>query len=177
MTGLEVLPIIALGATAAGTALSAAGSIQQGEYQQDVAKAQAQQTERAAGEAQAVAQREAIQRQEQAKLLLSRQQALAAAGGGSSTDVGTQRLAAGIAAEGDYQARSALFEGDSRAAGLMDQAALLRSQGRQQELAGFINAGSTTLSGISSFASMYQKFKTPEYGYKPLYGPPIGGPR
>ena len=76
MTGLEAA--LAIG----GSLLSAVGSVAGGISADNQAEAQAQAAERQAGEAQAVSQREAIQRSKEAKLLLSRNQALAAASGG-----------------------------------------------------------------------------------------------
>lgn len=144
MTGLETVLGIA------GTIVSAVGSIAAGQAQADAANAQAAAQERRAGEERAAAQRQAAAKAKEARLVMSRQQALAAASGGGAGDPTVMNLMGQVAATGDFNARSALYEGEARGRGLEDQAAIERMQAKQAKLAGFINAGSTILGGLSS---------------------------
>lgn len=154
MSGLETIGLIA---GLAGTAVSAVGAIQQGKAQQAAFNAEAAAQERRGKEEQAAAQREAIRRRTAAQQVLSRQQAVAAASGGGATDKTVLDIMGGTAAEGKFQADTAIYEGDASAAGRRDSAAIARMQGQQARTAGFINAGSTILSGISGYA----KYRTP----------------
>lgn len=148
MSGLEILGALSTG-------LGVIGAIQEGQYANASAKAQAKALERKADEERAASQRQAIRRAQEANLLLSKQQAQAASSGGGATDPTVVRLAQGIAAEGAYQTAGTIFEGESRATGLMDQAALTRWEGKQRKRASFINAGTTLLSGMSE----WQKYR------------------
>lgn len=151
MSGLETIALVA------GTALSAAGAIQQGKAQEAALKAQAQAQEARAKEERAVASREAAKRAERAKQVLSRQQAVAAASGAGATDKTVLDIMSETAAEGDVQSRTALYEGEMRGRGLEYQAAIDRMNARQAKLSGFINAGSTVLSGVGSYYDMKRK--------------------
>lgn len=148
MSGMEILALL-------GTGLSVIGGIQEGNFADASAKAQAKAMERKADEERAASQRQAIRRSQEANLLLSKQQATAAASGGGATDKTVVNLAQGIAGEGAYQSAGALYEGDARAAGLFDQAALTRWEGKQRKMASFIGAGTTLLSGMSE----WQKYR------------------
>lgn len=136
-----------------GALVSAAGSIVGGIAANNQAKAQAQAMTVRAGEERAASQREAIDRSREAKLVMSRQQAVAAASGGGAADPTVVNLMAGVAARGDYNSATALYEGETKGRGLEYQATLTRMQGRQAMFAGFINGASSILSGFSNFQS------------------------
>lgn len=157
MTGLETIGLIAGGI---GSAVSAIGAIATGSAQSAALKAQAAAEERQASEERAASQREAIVRAREARLLMSRQQAVAAASGGGATDPTVLQIMGDTAAQGDFNTQSALYEGEARGRSLEDQAAINRMQARQAKIAGFISAGSTMLSGISSFSSGWAKRKS-----------------
>jgi len=146
------LPVIGIVASIGGTVLSAMGAIQQGRYQEAAMKAQANAQEARAQEERAAAQREAVRRGKEAAFVLSRQQALSAASGGGTADPTVLNLMAGTATEGAYQSQVAVYEGEQRGRGLEYQAAISRMQGRAARRAGFIDAASSVLGGISSFA-------------------------
>lgn len=162
MSGLEVALL------AASTAVSAVGAVSQGIAQKRSAdaqaasmKMQAKERERQAGEERAASQREAAARAKEARLVLSRQQAVAAATGGGATDSSVLKLMGDTAAEGAYQVGSAVYEGESRGRVLDGQAdidryeaGIARMQGRQAMMAGFIGAGESLLNGASTWASM-----------------------
>ena len=160
------LPVIGIVASIGGSLLSAQGAMQQAAYQEAAFKAQAQQqeatakiNEQRAQEERATAQREAVRRGKEAAFMLSRQQALSAASGGGSADTSVLNLMAGTKQEGDYQAQSAVYEGETIGKGLEFQAdldrqgaAISRMQGQAAKKAGFIDAAGAILGGISSFA-------------------------
>lgn len=159
------LPILKTALLLGGAALSAGGAIAEGASQANALNATAKAEERRANEEKAAAQRVAIQRQREARVLLSRQQAVAAASGGTATDPTVLDLVGDTAAEGDYQKDTALYEGNVRAAGLLDQAAIDRARARQARFAGFINAGSTMLNGLSSVGQFQKKPSGGRGGY------------
>lgn len=154
MTGFESFALIA---GLAGTALSAVGAIASGNAQSAGLKAQAAAAERQASEERAASQREAMVRAKEARLMMSRQQAVAAASGGGATDPTVLDIMGDTAQQGEFNTQSALYEGEARGRGLEDQAAISRMQARQAKLAGFIGAGSTMLSGVSEFSKGWAK--------------------
>lgn len=149
-----------------GTAISAVGSILGGVAQSNQLEYQAEVEEVRANEARAVSQREAEKKDREAKYIISKQRAVAAASGGASDDPSVVRLMQDVAAEGDYQSRSALYEGETRGRFMEAQAKLNRMQARQAMFSGFIDAGSSVISGLSGF----DKYKTPTYAGPYAYG-------
>lgn len=169
MTGLETLGLIA---GLAGTAVSAVGTIAAGHSQNEMAKSQAAAAERQASEERASSQREAIQRSKEARLVMSRQQAVAASSGGGAADSTVLNLMGDTASQGWFNQASAIYEGESRGRALEDQAAISRWQGKQAKMASFISAGSTVLSGVSGFSQGWRGMNarkiptmTPSYRY------------
>jgi hypothetical protein len=150
---LTILAVAGAVAGLGGTLMSAGAAQAQGEAEQQSRMLEARAMERKANEDTAASQREGIRRSREASLVASRQQALAAASGGSATDKTVLDLMSGTAEEGAYQSQSALYEGQSRAAGLRSQADISRFQGDQARRAGRSRANATILSGISNFAS------------------------
>jgi hypothetical protein len=144
MTGLEILGAI-------GTGLSAVGTVAGGIAQSNANKAQAEAAERQAQEVRAASQREAMVRAKETRELLSRQQAVAASSGGGATDSSVLDIMGDVAEQGQFNVDSAIFEGESQGRNLEDQAAILRWEGRQKMLSGFVDAGSSVLSGVSGF--------------------------
>jgi len=142
-----------------GTIISAAGSVIGGIAQSNQLEYQAEVEEMRANEARAVSQREAENKNRETKYVQSRQRALAAASGGGAEDPTVTKLMQDVAAEGDYQARTALYEGETKGRFLEAQAKLDRMQARQAMFAGFIDAGSSVISGFSGF----DRYKTPTY--------------
>lgn len=134
-----------------GALVSAAGSIIGGISAKNQAEAQAAAMEVRAGEERAGSQREAIRRSREAKLVMSRQQAVAASSGGDASDPTVVNLMAGVAREGEYQSGAALYEGETKGRNMEYEAKLARMQGRQAMFAGFINGFSSMISGFSSF--------------------------
>lgn len=143
MAGLET--ILAL----AGTATSAIGTIAAGSAAQADAEFQAKQLEAKGQEEFAASQREAAEKRKDARLLLSRSQALAAASG-AGTGGSVLENEQDIAGEGELQALSSLYAGESRKRGLYDQAAASRRSGKAAKMGSYFKAGGTLLSGAGS---------------------------
>jgi hypothetical protein len=164
MSGIETALALA------GTIASAAGAVAGGISASNDAKAQADLAEMQANEARAVSQREADRKSREAKLIMSSQQAKAAASGGGARDPTVLQLMGDVGAEASYQERAALYEGETRGRGLEAQAAIDRMRARQAMLGGFIGAGSSVISGLSSWS----KYQTPGYGSGGYTGYPNG---
>lgn len=162
MAGLETLALVAsAGAGLAGTVASARAQKEQGEAAQRASEMEAAAREREAREREAASQREAISQQKKTDLALSRQQAVAAGSGAGATDATVLDLMGDVAAAGEYNERSALYEGTASARGLDEAADLARFKGEQARKAGKVQSQATILSGLSSFAGTLSKAKFP----------------
>jgi len=149
-----------------GTVAGAVGSYAEGKQARQAAKFESQQLEAQATAAYAKGTKEAALERRKAAILASDTRA-AQAGSGAAFDEGAVETLGDISAEGEYNALSALFEGESQQAGLKAQAAARRWEGKQQAAA----AGRKTLSTILSGASKaYKSYKgnqnTTGAGYK-----------
>lgn len=147
MTGLEML---AIGATLAGSAVSAAGTIAAGKAAQQSADYEAAQLDIKAKEEQAAAQRDAQQYKERKELALSSLQARSAASGFTATDPTTLALADEIERYGTMQEQIAQYGGKSRRRGLEDQATGRRIEGKAARKGAQYSAIGTILGGIGS---------------------------
>lgn len=107
-------------------AMTVLGGMSQADSARDAARANAenarrialankQQTDYAAGQAEAASQHEAEAKRRKAELMLSRAQAVAAASGGGPLDA---TIAGGLIEEGEKDAGYSLYEGTERAKGL-----------------------------------------------------------
>jgi hypothetical protein len=148
------LTVGSMALTAAGSAVSAMGTLAGGNAANDAAIAgaaadrqagsaawdaavrgrdakefEARQLEQAGGQSIAAAQRSAFERRDQGRLLMSKLQARAAASGGGATDPGVLDLAGNIADRSEYDALTEMFKGQDRANGLYDQATSSRLTG------------------------------------------------
>lgn len=138
-----------------GTAVSAVGTIAAGAAQAQAAEYQAKQYEIKAKEERAAAQMEGFQYAQQKRLAQSRTQAVAAASGFSASDPGTLDVIGDIERYGTWQEQVARYGGDSRAQGLIDTAAGIRSSASANMFGSVISAGSTIIGGVGSFFSKY----------------------
>lgn len=182
-TGLETIGLIA---GLAGTAVSAVGTIAAGNAQKASADYEAKQMEQKAAEALASSQREAVDREKQANLVISRQQAGAAASGLGATDPTILQLQSDTFQQGRLNRDMAVYTGESQRAGYLDQAAATRASGEAAKKGSYLAAGGTLLGGISSFGTKYadstrpvgQKsavgsFEGDDYGCFDAYGNPL----
>lgn len=158
---MQALPLALM---AASTAISVGGSVLEGRAQTAAGKAQQQesniegaQLDQQAGQERAAAQRQAIEERRKARFAISRNQAVSAASGAGATDPTVLQLEGDITGEGEYNALTALYEGDDRARYLKSQGAATRFQGRSTAAAGktsstgtYFKAGSSLLSTAGS---------------------------
>jgi hypothetical protein len=149
-------PEIAAIATIGGSIVSGLGQIQAGRAANVSAKFQAAQAQQQAGQERATAQRVAIEERRKANIALSNAQAAAAMSGGGTLDPTVMRLTGGLAQQGEYNALSALFEGEERARGMELGAAAKRMEGKQARRSGMIGGLSTIAAGIGQ--GLYQKY-------------------
>lgn len=127
----------------AGTGLSAAGAIRQGEHSRMIGEFNAKEMERAAAEERAAATRKAEERRLQERRVLSEQRAKAASGGaGTVGGEGYLDLISDTAERGQYYSDLEISGGEARALGWEGRADTTRWQSRAQEGAGVIKAAS-----------------------------------
>lgn len=130
-----------------GSVLSGLGQMQAGKAANVNAKFQAAQMEQQAGQEKATSQRVAIEERRRAAIAGSNAQAAAASSGGGATDPTVLNIMGGLAGQGEYNALTALFEGEEKARGLNLQATSTRMQGKQAKKAGMISGFSTIIGG------------------------------
>lgn len=137
-----------------GTILQASSQMAAGRAAQKAGNMEKAASDVAANNANAAAQRKAIESQRQATLAGSRLQALSAAGGGAS-DPTIVNLAEGIAGKGEYNAMTDLYNGESDAAALTDKGNLAQYEGRVKNQTAKTQAIGSVL---SSAGSLYGKY-------------------
>jgi hypothetical protein len=145
---------MASGVKAGGQIAGGAAARRAGEAKQKASEFTAQQLEQNAGQQQAASQRAAQEELRKSMLLQSRAIAVAAASGGGALDPTVVRLVGSLSKEGQLAFDTAIYGGEERARGMVNQAKATRYEGAQQALAGReaekaarIGAGSTILSG------------------------------
>jgi hypothetical protein len=138
-------------ATLLGGVVSAVGTVASGMAEKRNADFEAKQLEMKGKEDLAASQREALDKKREAALVNSRAQALAAASGaGAGADAPTiVKLMAETAGQGDYNARTVMYGGESRKRGLFDQAKGRRAQGRASLLGSVIGGFGSALGGVA----------------------------
>lgn len=145
------LPIMMVASTVLGTV----GAFQQGQAAQKAAAFEAAQADQQAGQVRAQSQRVAEEERRKTRVLQSRTQALAAASGAGAQDPTVVNLDAQIGATGEYNALSALYEGENKARGYEMQADAARYEGAQTKKAYQMKGLTTALSGGSSLFQRY----------------------
>lgn len=117
-------------------------------------------------EAFAIGQRGALAEKKQADLAISRAVAVAAATGGSASDPTVAKVVGNLASEGNTNAMSALFEGQSTQTSYQNEiiannfnakanAAGYKFKGSAYNMANYDAAAGSLLSGIATFAEKY----------------------
>jgi hypothetical protein len=149
-----------------GTAISAAAAIAQGEAAAKRAKAQAERLRLEAIQEGAVAQQKSVAVRKQSALISSKAQSLLAASGGDVSGPGAEKIFGDIAAEGEYRAQLAMYEGDSRAATLRGAAEDKIAEGRAAQTGGYISAASTVMSGLGSddSSALFDRYSSKKRG-------------
>lgn len=143
------IPELAAIASLAGTAVGAVGSITAGQAQANTASFNAQIAQQQAEREKQIAEREAedFRRRESRVLAAAR----ARRGRSGTTIEGSPLLVdEATAAEIELGAQNTLVWGGTRALRLQQQATLDRSRGRSAMRSGFLNAGSTLLTGVAA---------------------------
>lgn len=134
-------------ATLAATGLQVMGTLQQGRAQQAALNYEAQERERAAAEERAASQREAIEKRGEAERVMSRQKALAAASGAGVVTPSILDIYGDTAQQGEYNAQTALYGGESRARGQISQANAARFKGKAAYKGSLLEAGGQAFAG------------------------------
>jgi hypothetical protein len=145
----------ALGLTALGGAINAAGTIAGGQMQNQAAQYKATQDTINASQTVAAGQRQALDRQWQTRMALSSLRARGAASGLDLTSPSAAGLASSIGSRGAYQAAMDMWQGQNQAAGLLDQAAAERYSGEAAET-GAAYSALGTIAGTG--ASMLKRY-------------------
>jgi hypothetical protein len=125
----------------------------------------AKQEERVGQEQRAAAQRKGLEEKRKETYLQSHLQATAAASGGGADDPTIVKLSSDIAQQGEYNALSQMWSGESQAVGLENQARLDRYSGRTrasalnaEASAARSKADATILGGVGGLFGSFAKF-------------------
>lgn len=137
------------------TVLSAAGAIQQGEAARAIGESARVQYERQANESRAASQRASIEERRKARLAQSRLRALSAASGAGATDPTVVGLSQDIAGQGEYNALTRLYEGESRARGYETAGDIALYEGKAKQSAAGMSAISSIAEGGMSLYDRY----------------------
>lgn len=139
-------------ATLAGTAASVAGSLRAGKAAEQEAEFAAKQQERQAAETLAAGTRQVAERRRTANKLMSDQLASAANSGGGVANPTILDIIGDTAGRGEFLAQSDIFNAESAATGMRDQAAVYRAKGRNARGASWLDAFSEGVSGFGKAA-------------------------
>lgn len=129
------------------TAVSTVAADKQGRDRNKLAGYESDQLEASAKTETAKAQRIANEERRRARITQSRANAVAAGGGGNTSDVGILDLTSDLAADGEYNALTALWNGSEASAGRRMSAAGRRLEGKDSRNAGRVNALNTAIRG------------------------------
>lgn len=176
---MAALPAIAVGASIIGAGVSAAGTLASGDYaaqagkmQQQAQDAEATQLEQNAGQAFASGQRQALEAGQRARLAIGTARAIGAASGVDVSSGSPASVQGELARRGSYQALMEMFNGQSTASGLRNQAAAVRYggdvaaiEGEEKQQASKYSAAATLASGFGSALTTYGGMR-----YPALYG-------
>lgn len=141
------------------TVLSVAGTLEEGKGAVRAAEFEAGQLEEQATARYARGTREAYEAKRAGDIMESRARAVMAAGGGLASDPQAIEQLGRIGAESEYEALTAMYEGETEAAGLRRQAAARRYGGKMKKRAAKFKALSTAISGGSKAYESYKKPK------------------
>lgn len=147
-----MMPVLGVVSSIGGMAMKMMGDQQQAAYQQAVARNNAIALRQKANEEAAVGQREAITEGRKAASVASRARALGAASGTAVASPTQVNIEAGIGAQGESNAMTALWEGMSKAQSADYQADIELFRGKQIAAAQPLQTMSTLISGVGSLA-------------------------
>lgn len=141
--------------TAASAVIGVGTTLMAGKQQDAIAKFEAGQMEANAKAERAASQREAANERKRSDYLQSRAKALAASSGAGASDPTIENIIAGLDAEGEYRALSALYNGEQAAEGMDLGAKVRRIEGSNARSTSRYRAANTLM---SSGASLYEKY-------------------
>lgn len=147
-----------------GTAISAGGSIMQGQQQAALAEAQAGAYEQQAGADRRAASYEITQEQRRQAQAMAAARAQVATSGVTAAGSPTEALSY-QAGEFQMDLEAIKYGSQLRQNNLKTQADISRFQGKQAKTASFINAGSNFISGISQ---LYDPNRAIKFGQSPF---------
>lgn len=154
-----------------GTAVSSVGAIVQGQQQAAMAEAQAKALEQQAqADAQATAFEQAQERRRQELLQSNARAQVGASGVGFQGSPG--EVLAANAKQGQLDIAAIQYGSQLRQNNLGTQASISRFSGKQAKAAGFINAGSNLVSGLSN---LYDPNRAVRFGRSAFPPAPGGG--
>lgn len=125
---------------AAGSLISAAGSIYSGQMDSNVANTEAAQLRINAGQAFAAGTNQSALAQRQAAIVQSKATAIAGASGAGAGDSTVSNIKADIGRTGEYNSLEAIYQGKSAQQQMDEQAALTTFAGNQAKIAGYVGA-------------------------------------
>ena len=149
----STLASLATAAQIGGTILSGLSAIQSvsaGNQQAKMINAAAVQS---AGQERAKSHRVAEEQRRLSSVVQSRARAVAGASGGGVTDPTVVDITSELAGEGEYRALTAMYEGEDRARGIINQGQADAYTARQKGQAGFVSGMSSAFSGATSMLS------------------------
>jgi hypothetical protein len=178
------LMAVSLGASAAGGATSAVGTLMSGgaaaaagDMQQSADNYQAAQLTEDSGTAIGVAQGKMLDREHSTNMLLSTLRARASGGGLATSSPTIVEDAGAIGQKGRYDAMMDLWQGTNQASGMLNQATGLRYSGQIAEAAGQMQeedsnfaAAGTLMSTAGGMAKTYGAFTYPNASGRPGIG-------
>lgn len=155
------MAVAAVGAVIAliGIAVSTYAAYEQAETQQKFAKYNAKVAENQAAGERMRAQVAADQQREAHRRLIANQRATYGVSGVDVASGSPLLVIADSAKQAELDAQIILAGGEARGIGFETQAGLSRFQGRQAATAGYVNAGSTLLSGVASTGASYARYQ------------------
>lgn len=148
------VPIVMAISTVASAAMAAKQGMdakKSAEYNAKVSEMEAEQVTKSA-EFEADKQRQDVER-----LLASQRAVYGASGIDISAGGSVSKVQQQTAIEGNLDTQAILYNGEIEAARARNAASFARFSGKQQQTAGFVNAGTTLLSGASKTTQLYLK--------------------
>lgn len=138
------------------TLLQVSGELNKGRALDAQARSEAAQLKRQATNQRGISQRESSEARRRGEVARSRAQAVAAASGATADDPTVTNIMGDIEGRTEYNALSALYNGEFSASGLDQTADARRRMGRAARGAGRMQAGATILSNAGSLIDAFK---------------------
>lgn len=155
------LMLMSMGATAAGGAVTAAGTLAGGKAAETAGEMTKQADEMAAEQSFAAGQRKSLDTQERTRMAMSTATARAGANGVDAGSGSPLATVGDIAKRGSYQALMDMFNGESEATNLRNSGAAAEYGGKMQKQASYLSAAGTLASTAGSMFKTYGAFNYP----------------